>query len=272
MNAFCHDLSRPPTLALKAHLALLCSQPGHSRGFPVQQMERLEALGLVCRSSNKWQPTWLGHGVNNWHRQMEARLYLDCEASLPEPRPGENGRDPGPPCNHFRELLFRRGFCWCARPADLHPGSPRQDQPPRRDPEAQGSGQSLIRLLRDTTSTERFILQQIAEHQGSGVEPAELAGRTAFLVDPLALKTGVERLTHRNLVQCCPPYLLTWDGRGLVHYMAELAVAREKGLPLSEPGRGENGVDRAVRACAEFRATLTEPASCWCGWELSSHG
>lgn len=283
MNTFCHYLSRLSTPVLRAQLALLCFQPDFPGGFPARQMELLEALGLVDRSAGKWRPTWSGYGVNNWHRHLEASLYLDTARNLPQPETGENGRDLGPPCNHFRELFFQRGTCWCARPAGLHSGylpeAARQflhwhNQKQRSRPalDARGSGQSLISLLAECSSVERVILQEVSVHSGPGVQLAELAGRTACLVDFPALEAAVRRLIHKGLLQLLPDLLPSWDGRGLVRFMAELARSRAEGKPLNEPFAGENGVERSGPACGDFRALLTEPELCWCGWPSSRHG
>ena len=282
MNAFCHYLSRLPTPVLRAQLALLCFQPDLTHGFPARQMELLESLGLVSCSPRGWKPTWLGYGVNNWHRHLEASLYMDSLQSLPQPDIGENGRDLGPPCNHFRELYFRRGTCWCARPAGMHPGAlpglaqrlldwHNQNHRFRPALDARGSGQRLISLLAGCTSIERVVLQQVSIHSGSGVQLAELAGRTACLVEFPDLEAAVERLIQKGLLQYFPYLMPSWDGRGLVRGMAELARARAEAKPLSEPLVGENGVDRSDRVCCQFRALVTKPDLCWCGWPFSRH-
>lgn len=282
MNAFCHYLSRLPTPGLRAQLALLCFQPDHSRGFPPAPMARLEALGLVDGSFGRWKPTWLGHGVNNWHRHLEASLYLDSEQPLTQPKQLENGRDLGPPCDCFRELFFRRGYCWCARPAGLHPGRltevaqrylDRCNQQAGRDAalEASGSGQDLLELLAACSSIERVVLQEACHHPGLGVQLPELAGRTACLVEFPHLKAALESLLEKRLLQRRPEYMPTWDGRGLVRYMAELSQARALGLPLQGPFPGENGVDRTGRPCSQFRPLRTDFGYCWCGWLSAEH-
>lgn len=279
MNSFCHYLDRLPTLALRAHLALLCSQPLYPRGFPSPVMEELEKLGLVRRHREGWRPTWLGYGVNNWHRQLEASLHLEHDHPVPEPRAGENGQELGPACDDYRELTFRTGFCWCARPAGLHPGRLPQlaekilhwhnQNLGRKGPDSSGSGRSLIGLLAQLTSVERAVLQQAWEHP-AGVQLAELAGHFACLVHFSVLKTAVYQLMQLGLLSH-PELALTWDGRGSVRFMAELQLARQRSKPLDEPRTGENGVDPLHSPCLQFRPLLGQPELCWCGWHQAGH-
>lgn len=277
MNSFCHYLDRLPTQALRANLALLCSQPRYSRGFASEVMADLEKLGLIRQQRSGWQPTWLGYGVNNWHRQLECSLHLDPTPTVPEPREGENGKDLGPECDDFRELFFRPGFCWCTRPAGLHPRHlPKVATDYLRwHNENEGwkedSKRCLVSLLAELTSVERAVLEQVGDLAPTGVHVAELAGCFACLIDYSTLKTAVRHLLRLGLLESKPDLILTWDGRGLVRYMTELIFAREQSLPLDDPRPGENGVDPLHSPCPSFRALLSQPDSCWCGWNRESH-
>lgn len=81
---------------------------------------KLEKRGLIAPDlQGVWSPTWMGRGVDNWRTQVQ--LSEDGQA-IPEPRKGENGVHPGPPCSDYRAALFWPGFCWCGRPRAFHAG------------------------------------------------------------------------------------------------------------------------------------------------------
>ena len=86
---------------------------------PEPSLQQLEALGLVVQKDGEWQCTWEGAGVTNWRTQLH---FSDSGKLVPEPREGENGHRPGPPCKDYRAALFAPGYCWCCRPLKEHSG------------------------------------------------------------------------------------------------------------------------------------------------------
>lgn len=279
VNCFCYYLDLLPTRSLRAHLALLCAQPGQSLGFAQQPMKALQGLGLVYRHGKGWKPTWLGLGVNNWHRQQEAARHINPVAPLPEPRPGENGQDHGPACTEFRELYFRPGFCWCGRPAALHPRCAPEFaleflrwhnlSQQSTGPGTAHSQTHPVKRLAHLTSVERAVLQTIWDHPR--IQFAGLVGFFAGLFGYGQIKAALASLVTLKLLLDNPQLLLTWDGRAVVCYLSELDLARAFGLPINPPRPGENGHDRLHHPCQEFRGLLARPATCWCGWPRANH-
>ncbi|MBS2034546.1 hypothetical protein JST97_06150 [bacterium] len=278
LNCFCYYLSLLPTRTMRAGLALLCAQPDHPHGFPEKMMTALEGLGLVYPKAGAWSPTWWGIGVNNWQRQQEAARHLDLCVPVPEPRPGENGHDEGPICGQFRELYFRPGFCWCGRPAGLHPRrGPRVALEflrwHRLSQKVVGSGSSHSqasppRLLARLTTVQRAVLQTIWDYPG--IQLAGLAGFFAGLVGYGQLKAALQDLVELGLLTAQIP-LLTREGRAMVGYLAELDLARALGRAPHTPRPGETGYDRLARPCQDFRGLLARPNTCWCGWPQAKH-
>lgn len=85
-----------------------------------ENLSYLEQSGLILRINQDWVCTWEGTGLANWSSQLTWARGLAFLEAVPEPRPGENGRQLGPPCSHYRPALFWPGHCWCGRPLAAH--------------------------------------------------------------------------------------------------------------------------------------------------------
>jgi len=274
-------LERLNTACLRSCLAVACAEQGYSLGLPVRQMETLEQLDLVRRHLTGWMPTWLGHGVNNWRRQLEASLFRDPTLPVPEPLESENGEQPGAECNHYRELYFLPGICWCLRPARSHPSQLAQlameflawhnENQRSQRLQSQGSGRNLVKLLPRLHSLDRTILMHLFRRRSETVQLGELAIFYACLVDFFSLKASVDRLHELELLDSRPSLVLTWDGRGVCQWMKEVELSRRRGVVFQEPRPGENGIDPQASACAEFRGLLQDSELCWCGWRRMEH-
>lgn len=281
MNRYKPYLKQLPSAALRSCLALVCCERGYALGLPSKHMESLEDLDLVQKHLLGWKPTWLGHGVNNWRRQLEASLFRDPTLPIPEPVENENGQDLAPECQHYRELYYQPGVCWCLRPARLHPGhlvqlaadflSWHNENERTRQLQLRGSGRSLAELLPQLTSLERTLLNHATACLERPPTLGELAVRYSCLADFFSLKVALDHLQELELADNRAGLLLTWDGRGLCRWMAESELARQRGFPHSRPAPGENGVDPLPSPCLDFRALLTEPGICWCGWHIMEH-
>ncbi|MBS2037083.1 hypothetical protein JST97_18995 [bacterium] len=275
MNGFCHYLNRLPARLERACLAALCAQPRHPHEFPEAAVRTLERLGLVQPHLGGWRPTWLGSGVHNWHRQLKASQFLGL-SSPAEPRPGENGEELGTACYDFRELHFRPRRCWCGRPASVHSGcAPTIAEEflswheSFKDGPAQHRQERILAIVLRLSSSQRLVLPQVRDYPG--IKLAGLVGGLAGLVGTARVKEAVQDLLRLRLLLEGPGLLLSWRGRGVACYLAELELARSFGLQLTSPGPGENGFDPLPKPCTQFRGLLTRPSSCWCGWRVDQH-
>lgn len=84
---------------------------------PEKHLRVLVELGLVECTGEVWKATWTGAGVSNWRTQLR---FAEKGQVVAEPREGENGHQPGPECNEFRQALFAPGYCWCCRARHHH--------------------------------------------------------------------------------------------------------------------------------------------------------
>lgn len=244
-------------------------------------MELLENLELARRHLLGWKPTWLGFGVFNWQRQVEASLYRDPNQPPPEPRAGENGHDPGPECNAYRELYFMPGICWCLRPAREHSSHLPElaleflqwHNEIQRSQKLllEGTGRDLTEMLVQLTTLERSLIRHLWSRERNSIRLGELASRFVCLVDFFTLKMALDHLQELDLVVVQPEIALTWDGRGLARWISEVELGRAGSGYPTVPNPGENGVDLLASPCDHYRELLGEPKRCWCGWGKLEH-
>lgn len=280
-NRFEFLLERLSTAALRGSLAQVCSEGIDARALPKEQMDLLEEMELVRRHLLGWKPTWLGLGVNNWRRQLEASLFRDPVLPVPEPSQYENGHDHAPPCDHYRERYFSPGTCWCLRPPAAHRSyvsrlaseflTWHNDQIRRKQLQAQGSGRPLRHLLGLLTELEKSVLQYTSIYQSRLPKLGELAIHHACRYDFFSLKLSVDRLQALELLESSPHLATTWDGRGVCQMALELEQIHSHCVLSAEPRPGENGVDPMPEVCGKFRSLLSVPDRCWCGWQFADH-
>ncbi|MBS2034590.1 hypothetical protein JST97_06370 [bacterium] len=216
-------------LANHLQLALehLCQQ-GDSSHLEME-LHQLEQLGLVRQHLMGWSPTWLGHAVNNWHRQLELAMNLDPEAPIPEPTEAENGEQRVPGCDRYRETYFRPGSCWCLKRrwehADQaveiaeewlsHHNQTRRAECLQLPPL---TPRPLSQLRAQIGPLEAAVLQALTSPKGLG----ELSLQLLPLCHYFQLKTAVDRLLELELLLIADNLLqTTWEGRRLASWMGQ---------------------------------------------------
>lgn len=242
---------------------------------PLLELELLE-----CAPGIGWRPTWLGRGVVNWHRQQREALQRKLRAS--QPRPGENGDQPGPPCDDFRELLYSGVYCWCGRLSSQHPLEAVRTASRmlvftdrnRRLGELSGrlSDRSFPQLADRIPSELRHLLQRIG---ADGVTVTELQHKLSSRVRLPALQLGLNYLADHNVVYLDEEELVwypSWEGMGLKIWLQEQFVHTALHEALPEVRRKENGHTPLPQACNRFRPLLSlGGGSCWCGHAFTAH-
>ncbi len=231
MNPYAGILELLPDTKLHLALSSLCQDEAREQRARnlEREFDRLEQLGLVRRHLMGWLPTWLGYGVFNWHRQLEAASWMDRDDPVPEPRAEENGHDLGPSCDHFREMYFRPGTCWCLRRAGQHPSylpeiamamlrHHNQEVREQRLLEA-GQGRALAPLAEQLTVSEQAVLLLLAEHP-EGLSLGDLALRLGPLIPYFGLKEAADRLVELELA-VGDPLRASWEGRGVAGWLRE---------------------------------------------------
>ncbi|MFN8611906.1 MAG: hypothetical protein U0931_30455 [Vulcanimicrobiota bacterium] len=237
------------------------------------ELSTLEELGLARGHLLGWTPTWLGHGLNNWHHQQELARLRDPEAPAPEPNSNENGHHPVGDCGRFRETYFRPGFCWCCRPrqehrdqlaeialAWLHHHKQQARREKLQSPAA--AARPLGPLCAQLSATEGAVVQLLRE---SRLGLGELALRLAPLWHYFQIKAAVDRLLELELLLDDGDQLVSsWEGRRVASWLGQPDASGR-----AQPGFDENGVDPTARACAGFRPV--NGSRCWCGWSRKDH-
>ena len=273
-----YDQIDPDVLAC---LESVCLHRGRTFALAERYLSVLLDLELLeCAPGQGWRPSWLGRGVVNWHRQRREASLRGLRAS--QPRPGENGDQPGPVCNEFRELLFSGVYCWCGRPSSEHPHEVVRtasrmlayyDRNRNLGPlSGRVTGRSLVHLAGRLPGDLRHLLQLIG---ADGATLAELLHKLNGCFDLLPLQLGLDYLADLDLVYLDEGELVwfpSWDGMGLKIWLQEQFVHMALHEPLPEVRPGENGHTVLPEACDKFRPLLSlGGGSCWCGHAFAAH-
>ena len=277
MNPYAGLLELLPESRLHLALSSLClEEAGQCASYLEREFDRLEEMGLARRHLMGWVPTWLGYGVFNWSRQLEAACWRDRDVPVPEPRAQENGEQPGPECNLYREMYFKPGICWCLRRAGEHPSYlpeiamsmlRHHNQELREKALLQaGQGRPLPQLACQINACEQAVLLLLADHW-EGQSLGELALKLGLVITYFELKEAVDRLLDLELV-LGDPLRASWEGRGVATWLRELRLAT--GQP-TQPEPGENGCQPTAQPCSRFRSLVHDSSKCWCGWPRKSH-
>ena len=258
-------------------LAVLCSGELRCSRKLESELSRLEELELARRHLTGWSPTWLGHGLNNWQRQLDCSLWRDPDGFMPEPSADENGEEVGPLCERFRETYFRPGYCWCRRPRHEHPGQlveialswlrfhtrslkvERLQHP--------GTSRSLRELCGALGPMEYAVLR-VLHSPSVALQLGELALKIYPIGGYFQLKEAVDNLLELELLVLVENNLRSsWEGRRVACWLSE-----PRSWTTDEPRPNENGIDPLAQPCELFRPlTRRRPVSCWCGWEFAAH-
>lgn len=277
MNPYAGLLELLPDARLHLALSRLCLEEAScSRACNLErELDRLEEMGLVRRHLMGWVPTWLGYGLFNWNRQLEAASWRDRDVPVPEPRAQENGHQPGPACNLYREMYFLPGICWCLRRAAEHPGHlpeiamamlRHHNQELREKVLLQsGQGRPLPQLAGQLNACEQAVLLLLADQQ-DGQSLGQLALQLGLVVPYFELKEASDHLLELELV-LGDPLRASWEGRGVANWLRQLRL----GSRPANPEPGENGCEPTARPCSRFRSLLHDVKKCWCGWPRKSH-